>query len=101
MAVGEARASGGLAAQWNGSSWTVQPTPHGGFEDVSCATPASCTATGLYFHPFARSPALPLVEHWDHARATRVRERCRPGRVSCWSVFHCTAVGVPLAEHEN
>src|SRR5205807_796312 len=44
-----------LAESWNGSSWSIQPTPDqpGTAESilsrVSCTSPSACTAVG-YFH---------------------------------------------------
>ncbi|MGO9792883.1 MAG: hypothetical protein ACLP8S_26205 [Solirubrobacteraceae bacterium] len=39
-----------LAERWNGSSWSVQPTPtpggDGSLGDVSCASPTACMAVG-------------------------------------------------------
>jgi hypothetical protein len=40
-----------LAEHWNGTTWTVQPTPspHGGdLTSVSCTSAAACTAVGFY-----------------------------------------------------
>lgn len=39
-----------LAERWDGTSWTIQPTPklpkRGQFRSVSCPTPSACTAVG-------------------------------------------------------
>jgi hypothetical protein len=45
---------GTLAEIWDGSHWTIQPTPnpadsHGSeFYDISCTSPTDCTAVGNY-----------------------------------------------------
>ena len=61
-----------LAEQWDGISWTIEPTlaPPGAtlsatdaLSDVSCTSETDCTAVGEYTY-LARS-TVPLAEHWN------------------------------------
>ena len=96
-----------LAERWDGTSWTVQPTPRlaGATSsllfDVSCATPRSCTAVGSFVTRSGSS--APLAERWNGTRWS-VESTPDPGRanggrvsylggVSCAAPTTCTAVG--------
>jgi hypothetical protein len=89
-----------LAEQWDGTSWTIQPTlvPSGGtLSSVSCATGASCMAVG------GMALSDPLAEQWDGSTWTM---RSPPGGgplrgVSCPTTTACIAVGglgTPVAD---
>lgn len=112
-----------LVEHWDGSSWTVQPSPNPAGVTVaeldagSCAAPTSCTATGLYDKG---GQEVPLAEHWNGSTWT-IQAVPLPagataadlsGGVSCPSATDCTAVGAakipglpantqPLAERWN
>src|SRR6516165_4348081 len=97
-----------LAEHWDGTSWTVEPSPDPAgttvtdLVGVSCASPASCTATGLYDKKTGGSAhEVPLAEHWNGSSWT-VQTAPLPadaiaadldGGVSCPSATECTAVG--------
>src|SRR5262249_19996181 len=112
-----------LAEHWTGSAWTIEPAPTpagalgGSLLGVSCASDASCTATGYYIKAIGSN-------HLDHAsaehgngspwspQASPKLPRSQLFAVSCTSGTSCTAVGrhepVPpdgsqltLAEHWN
>jgi hypothetical protein len=102
-AVGHYEASSGvskaLAERWNGTKWTIQPTPGPGrpssyFEmtGVSCPSAASCTAV-------TSSPVL--AEHWNGTTWTiqpvplpnEAASGTRLNAVSCSSAVACTAAG--------
>jgi hypothetical protein len=115
-----------LAEHWNGSRWTIQPTPapaHGispEFTGLSCATVRSCTAVGTVFG--AHSGDRTLAEHWNGS-IWRVQATPSPSgtsspgssystlfNVSCPATTSCTATGYDtgqpgtqrtLAEHWN
>jgi hypothetical protein len=110
-----------LAEHWDGTSWTIQPVPfpagsaNAQPSAVSCASPTSCTAVGLYYLP-QNDNQLPLAEHWDGTSWTVQQIPVPTGAfqadltgVSCTSVTTCTAVGnyngstggVPFAEQWN
>ncbi len=93
-----------LAEHWNGARWTRQTTryPNGAryvrFAGVSCASPRSCTAVGL-FNDTQGSDAI-LIERWNGARWTIGRQptiasasRSSLGAVSCETATTCAAVG--------
>jgi hypothetical protein len=105
-----------LAEVWNGTSWSIQPTPdqpgsdENALRGVSCTAPTACTAVGYYRTPgsFARSS---LAEAWNgsswsiqptphQSAADHVLNA-----VSCTSASACTAVGLvgyqTLAERWN
>jgi hypothetical protein len=93
-----------LAERWDGARWARQGTryPDGAryvrFAGVSCASPRSCTAVGLFND--AQGSDATLAERWNGARWTISRlptlagaSRSSLGAVSCQSATTCTAVG--------
>ena len=104
-----------LAEHWNGSTWSIQPTPSaGGLEGflagVSCTAPAACTAVG------GSANGRPRVERWNGTgwKIQRIPslpngEQAFFSAVSCTSATACTAVGTdgtgaslfPLAQGWN
>jgi hypothetical protein len=108
-----------LAEHWDGSAWSVQatPNPSGGSDanlaGVSCASPTSCTAVGVYYPHNTGGVQQSLVEHWDGNTWSIQTSPNPPGGseffltgVSCTSATSCTAVGgyyngnwQPLAEY--
>jgi hypothetical protein len=105
-AVGVTSGSNGVTASliesWNGSRWSVVPSPNPGpgltwLWGVSCAASDACNAAGLYF----TSTGAPrtLIESWDGTRWTVVPTP-NPGTInrtlngiSCASTTTCTAAG--------
>jgi hypothetical protein len=94
-----------LAEYWDGSTWTVQPTPNpapAGLNilfGVSCTSATSCIAVGSY-RLTDNSASLPMAEQWDGSTWTilsvpspsdSVSANLRA--VSCASATSCTAVG--------
>jgi len=83
-----------LAERWDGSTWTIQPTPYAPpLFGVSCATPTACTAVGHY-------PDGTIAESWDGSRwavnATSENLTNSSGilsGVSCTTADACVAVG--------
>jgi hypothetical protein len=110
-----------LAERWNGTAWTIQPTPNprgarGSFlYGVSCPSASACTATGYYFA--STGAVVTLAERWNGTAWTiqptpnpRGAEASELYGVSCPSASACTAVGyynnstsvvVTLAERWN
>ena len=88
-----------LVESWNGTSWSIQPTPNpigarnGGLNGVSCASPNACTAVGGWSSPGAGGG---MAARWN---GTSWSVRQTPGiggvlsDVSCASPTACTAVG--------
>jgi len=104
---------GSLAERWNGTNWTIQPTPDppGGaeLEGVSCTSPSACIAVGG--SDYARGRASPSAERWNGTNWAIQPTPAPAGRtgsefygVSCTSPSACIAVGgspyggPPLAE---
>jgi hypothetical protein len=100
MAVGASTTTTGavrpVAERWNGTRWTIQPTPNppqgGGFlNGVSCTSASACTAVGT-------SNTGTLAERWNGTRWT-IQPTPNPSQgatlsgVSCTSASACTAVG--------
>jgi hypothetical protein len=93
-----------LAEAWNGTAWSVQPTPNpaaslsSSLLGVSCTSASSCTAVGQYL---ASVSNLTLAEVWN---GTAWRLRSTPNHpwagqnilngVSCGASQNCTAAGV-------
>ncbi len=91
-----------LAEAWDGTSWTIQPTPNpsgstnSNLSGVSCASATSCTAVGSFSDS---TGTFTLAERWDGTSWT-IQSTANPtgagpflSRVSCTSSSHCTAVG--------
>lgn len=97
-----------LVEHWDGTSWTIEPSPEpagttiADLVGVSCASPTSCTAVGLYDKKSGGSShEVPLAEHWNGTSWT-VQTVPLPagaiaadldGGVSCPTATECTAVG--------
>ena len=96
-----------LVEHWDGTSWTVVPSPDPAgttttdFTGVSCASDTSCVAVGLYDTSGNRPHGLPLAEHWDGTSWTithvplpaGITVGDLEGGVTCPSVTDCVAVG--------
>ena len=93
-----------LAEHWNGSAWSIQPTPRlpghqsGVLFGVSCAAPNACTAVGLSSMPSGASRTL--AEAWNGSAWSIQATPNVPGAklnslaaVSCSAVSACTAIG--------
>ena len=112
-AIGNYEASTSTAQQnliesWNGSAWSIVPSPNSSptqnnyLTGVSCSSPSACIAVGYY--PFASGPQVfyqTLIESWDGS-AWSIVPSPNPGAptpvdrllgVSCSSLSACTAVG--------
>jgi hypothetical protein len=93
-----------LAEVWNGTSWSIQPTPNpsGAPESVlygvSCTSASSCTAVGYYTD--SSGTDVTLAEEWNGTSwsiettpdPSGAQESYLIG-VSCISASACTAVG--------
>jgi hypothetical protein len=91
-----------LAERWNGTGWTIQPTPNpigstgSGLSDVSCTSATTCTAVGS--GSGGTSTSVTLAERWAGTTWTiQTTPNPTPGSelsgVSCTSATACTAVG--------
>ena len=91
-----------LAERWNGTSWTIQPTPSpdgGDLVQVSCTSARACTAVG--FSVSSDGTQLALADRWD-GTAWALQHVANPSDgstpvltgVSCRAATACTAVGV-------
>ena len=101
MAVGASTTNAGtaraLAERWNGTGWTILPTPNprpgGAFlNGVSCTSALACTAVGS-------SAAGTLAERWNGTK-WGIQATPNPSQgggalsgVACTSASACTAVG--------
>jgi hypothetical protein len=97
-----------LAERWNGSAWSVQPTPvppgaiRSVLAGVSCGSASSCVAVGGYEGgPNVKNR---LVYSWNGARWALVEASSPPGAVysflagvSCTAPTACVAVGNELS----
>ena len=91
-----------LAERWNGSRWSIQPTPNPApaseLVGVSCPAANDCVAVGNYSAP--TGPIFGLIERWNGLRWA-IAGVVRPAgadetfltAVSCSNVRRCTAVG--------
>ena len=108
-----------LIERWNGSKWSVTPSPNtnelldNDLSGIACVSARSCTAVGYHYDGHAQEP---LVERWNGVTWSIVRSAAGVGAssaflsaVSCRSPVDCTAVGAardttanqPLIEHWN
>ena len=113
MAVGDSGWGSGfnsvrvtLAEHWNGSDWSVQPTPSpiqlDELNSVSCSSVGSCIAVGYYTNR-AGDATLPLVERWHGGRWSVVPtpRSLSAGKsadptllaVGCFANGNCLAIG--------
>lgn len=107
IGIGESAGASGtstLAEGWNGSNWSVEPTPDPEGADpsamagVSCPSTESCVAVGSYS---ANGLIVPLAERWNGsawsilppARIPPSTEFAVFAGVSCVSSDQCVAVG--------
>jgi hypothetical protein len=100
-----------LVERWDGSTWTIQPSPSPNgllrpglkatlaeLTAVDCTSPTDCVAVGDHFNTAAVDTVL--VEHWD-GKAWAVQPAPQPEgarasvftAVSCTQPDACTAVG--------
>ena len=93
-----------LAEMWDGTSWTIRPTPgpagatSSSLSAVSCTAAAACTAVGVSVA--SGGTAVTLVDAWDGTSWT-VQPSPNPAgaqssslaAVSCAAATACTAVG--------
>jgi hypothetical protein len=97
---------GGLVERWNGTTWTIQPTPtlsrDSEVSGVSCPTDTSCTMVGTRGTLTGNAP---LAEHWDgttwtiqHAANPHGASDVALNAVSCPTAVNCTAVGASFGE---
>jgi hypothetical protein len=84
-----------LVESWNGTGWTVTPSPNPGLGNelygVSCFSSTSCAAVGKHGNE-------PLIERWKGTKWVLVSSPHKGmssvlGSVSCVSAKSCTAVG--------
>jgi len=89
-----------LAARWDGTRWSIVPTPVrkgavvNRLNAVSCVAATNCFAVGVFTK---RRPGGPLIEHWDGKSWSIVASPSVPdaglGGISCLSATNCYAVG--------
>jgi hypothetical protein len=107
LAVGSSDANGVdalLAESWNGTAWSIDPTPTSSgsagadLVGVSCTSSTSCVAVGSTWN--ATGPRLPLADAWNGS-SWSVESTPAPtspsgalfSAVSCPSAAFCAAVG--------
>jgi hypothetical protein len=95
-----------LAEQWNGSSWTIVPSPNStkqsnGLNGVTCTSQSQCWAVG---YSYGGSGSQVLIERWDGTSWTITSVNGLPAEanysyfqsVACPSASQCWAVGYSL-----
>jgi hypothetical protein len=113
MASGDYATSGGypmltLSESWDGTTWSVVPTPNATVEEsnsldgVSCASASSCFAVGEYPKHVTGYVASTLIESWNGMKwKIVVSPNYARGNhlfgVSCTSSNKCQAVGQGIA----
>jgi hypothetical protein len=91
-----------LIESWNGSAWSVDPSPNEGYEDelssVTCTSVTSCIAVGSYSSENSENSQT-LIEFWNGTAWTissSPNHLNKPNSlfgVSCASSVFCVAVG--------
>jgi hypothetical protein len=98
-----------LAERWNGTRWSIQPTPNpsspggGTLNWVACPSPSACTAVGAAVDT-SSNPLATLAERWNGTRWS-IQPTPNPAGVqgprlqgvACTSPSACTAVGGSFA----
>jgi hypothetical protein len=96
-----------IVERWDGTAWSLQPTPAlpggngGGFFDATCVTTSDCWAVGAVLGAAGGgSPTGSLAEHWDGTRWSIVPSPTPSGAVgailqsvTCTTRSNCWAVG--------
>lgn len=93
---GEGKALGAtLAEAWNGSTWTIEPTPSpgsggdlAGLSGISCALVDSCVAVGYSTNGLGSS--RPLTETWNGSDWISVKTAIPDGASSSLDEVSCT-----------
>jgi hypothetical protein len=104
------RISRTLIESWNGSTWSIVPSPHQGtgnntLAGVSCRSASFCTAAGAYVN--ASGVSQTLIESWNGSTWSIVPSPDQDGgqnqlrAVSCASTTSCTAVGDEVTSTGN
>jgi hypothetical protein len=86
---------GTLAERWNGTRWSIQPTPNpapgGVLAAVSCTSASACTAAGN-LNGTAHSGTTTLVERWNGTNwAVQPTPNLSAGQGSFFNGVACTA----------
>ena len=117
-AVGIRNASGTavgatLIEQWNGTSWSITPSPTPtntilAMNSISCTSATSCTAVGAIDDYAGYDPprATPLIEQWDGKTWSLAAGATAPAPasgtslrgVTCTNEIGCIAVGAGLGD---
>jgi hypothetical protein len=98
-----------LAERWNGTTWSIQPTPNppspgsGTLTWVACPSPSACEAVGASVDT-SGNPLATLAERWNGTRWS-IQPTPNPAGVqgvrlegvACTSPAACTAVGGSFA----
>ncbi|HSH39479.1 MAG TPA: hypothetical protein VK993_11905, partial [Chthoniobacterales bacterium] len=101
-----------LIQQWNGTSWSIVPSPNSsstqtnGLSGVACTSSSDCWAVGSFAYinyddpVFPRGYAQTLIQHWDGTAwrivpspNTSAKESNGLSDVTCTSASDCWAVG--------
>lgn len=90
-----------LAERFDGSSWTIEPTPDGegtsALTGVSCTADGACTAVGGYAYQVGVMPPVrgPITATWNGSAWSALPAPASGplAAVSCISAVDCTAVG--------
>ena len=96
-----------LVEVWDGSSWTMEPTPlpggptsTAGLESVSCLSATACTAVGAFARPGVNAQERPLAEAWNGHDWTiqptpnpKAENGSQLNGLSCTASDACTAGG--------
>jgi hypothetical protein len=107
------KTSATLAEAWNGTAWSIQPTPNPAgatvsiLQAVSCPAPSACAAVGEYSsRPLG--PAFAEAQTWNGSAwsiqpipSPAGARRTSLQAVSCTSPEACTAVGFYIPRHGN
>ena len=112
--VGDSMYDQTLIESWNGSVWSIKPSPNtssnqnSSLSGVSCTSPSACTAVGSYS---PGNPDLTLIESWNGSTWSIVPSPNSSSNaqynllrgVSCTGPTACTAVGTsaPLPLTDN
>jgi hypothetical protein len=100
-----------LIEHWNGTSWSIVPSPNTSTTEynklmsVACTSTSNCWVAGDYYHPASSYVTQTLIEHWNGASWSIVSSPNTSGTqsnalngVSCGSASECWAVGDHLAD---
>jgi hypothetical protein len=85
----------GLAAHWNGSTWSLRAIPKALTLGIACPSPTACFAIGNRFTPSGTKPGFARWNGttWSEVAGPGLSGQAYVRDITCTSASHCVAIG--------